>query len=566
MRLERFTVNNYRSITEAEKLDLSEYTVLIGPNNEGKSNILRALVMGMSILERAGVRGWTLGNQSRLLLNHTYSWEDDYPKSLQKRKAQGRTTLRYDFRLDDDEILSFWDEVGSRINGELPIEIQLGKEQSYFRIPKKGPGGEALTAKRNAIAGFIGRRLSVAYVQAQRSAADSQREVDRLVRRALDDLQSRADYREALELIESLQEPILSKLAASLEETLSLFLPDVKRVSIRLDEEDRRRPIRSKIIIDDGDETPLAAKGDGIQSLSTVALVKDVAERLRLSNDIVLAIEEPEAHLHPGAIHQLRAVVEDIATTQQVIVSTHSPLFVNRNTLGSNVLVRDNRARTAESVQEIREILGVRTSDNLHSAAVAVIVEGASDQRILQAIIPTLSQSCARALGSGEMGIQALHGGTNLSYRLGELESGLCIPHAFLDDDQSGRTAVTRALDLGLIRDRDYNLASRQGYRDSEIEDLLSVDVYADHVRREFGVNLRDRSFTSARSKWSERVERSFSRAGKLFDDAAMQRIKTLVATSVEQNPEGALLEPSLGVLQGLVDALEVKLGGVTST
>jgi len=42
MRLIRFSVLNYRSITTAHKIEMSNLTVLVGKNNEGKSNILRA--------------------------------------------------------------------------------------------------------------------------------------------------------------------------------------------------------------------------------------------------------------------------------------------------------------------------------------------------------------------------------------------------------------------------------------------------------------------------------------------------------------------------------------------
>lgn len=56
MRLELFTVKNFRSINKAEKLPLGEFTVLLGPNNEGKSNILQAMVMGMLELSATGTR------------------------------------------------------------------------------------------------------------------------------------------------------------------------------------------------------------------------------------------------------------------------------------------------------------------------------------------------------------------------------------------------------------------------------------------------------------------------------------------------------------------------------
>lgn len=417
-----------------------------------------------------------------------------------------------------------------------------------------------MTAKREPIAKFVGRRLSVAYVQAQRSASDSQREIDRLVRRALEELRDRDDYREALELIESLQQPILDELAASLKLTLARFVPEVRGVSIILDEDDRRRPVRSEVFIDDGNETPLSAKGDGIQSLSTVALVRDAADTLGLSNDVVLAVEEPEAHLHPGAVHQLREVMQEISQTQQVIVSTHSPLFVNRGSLASNVLVQDNKARQAQSLDEIREILGVRTSDNLHSASVVLVVEGESDRRILEYVLRQRSEAVGAALDSGSLGIQVLHGGTNLAYRLGELEAGLCTVHAFVDDDRVGQAAIRKALDLGLLGDRDYSLAKRPGYRESEIEDLIRIEVYAPHVRRTFGVDLTASSFTGARRRWGERVEASCGSAGKLYDDRVEMRLKELVASAVEAFDGDPLLAFAAPVIDATADALSEKV------
>ncbi len=59
MRLEQFSVQNFRSIEKAEKLPLGDFTVLLGPNNEGKSNILQAMVMGMQ--ELSGKRRGTTG-------------------------------------------------------------------------------------------------------------------------------------------------------------------------------------------------------------------------------------------------------------------------------------------------------------------------------------------------------------------------------------------------------------------------------------------------------------------------------------------------------------------------
>lgn len=48
MELVNFSVTNFRSITKAHKVSVSDTTVLIGRNNEGKSNLLRALDVAMT--------------------------------------------------------------------------------------------------------------------------------------------------------------------------------------------------------------------------------------------------------------------------------------------------------------------------------------------------------------------------------------------------------------------------------------------------------------------------------------------------------------------------------------
>ena len=51
MKLVAFTLENYRSIRQSRRLVLGEgVTTLVGPNNEGKSNILRALVAALKII------------------------------------------------------------------------------------------------------------------------------------------------------------------------------------------------------------------------------------------------------------------------------------------------------------------------------------------------------------------------------------------------------------------------------------------------------------------------------------------------------------------------------------
>jgi predicted ATP-dependent endonuclease of OLD family len=55
MKLIAFSVRNHRSIVEAYKLSLGSYTDLVGPNNEGKSNIVKAIALSLAVLTHAEV-------------------------------------------------------------------------------------------------------------------------------------------------------------------------------------------------------------------------------------------------------------------------------------------------------------------------------------------------------------------------------------------------------------------------------------------------------------------------------------------------------------------------------
>lgn len=99
MQLTYFTVSNYRSITNAYKLDLQNMTILIGKNNEGKSNLIKALNLVMEIVRFSG------NFRRRIIPHQLYVWRDDFPVGLQnKTKLKNKSTeFRLDFKLSDED-------------------------------------------------------------------------------------------------------------------------------------------------------------------------------------------------------------------------------------------------------------------------------------------------------------------------------------------------------------------------------------------------------------------------------------------------------------------------------
>lgn len=139
MKLVSFSVTNYRSITTAHKISLGQYTVLLGKNNEGKSNISNALNCAMNIL-------LAHSKMMRARYFREYDWKRDFPMQLQDRKNNLQSRFRLEFVLNENELLEFYSIVGSRLNGTVTIEIIVGpNNKAEIRVPKRGKNATALT-------------------------------------------------------------------------------------------------------------------------------------------------------------------------------------------------------------------------------------------------------------------------------------------------------------------------------------------------------------------------------------------------------------------------------------
>lgn len=139
MKLVNFSVTNYRSITTAHKINLQSLTVLVGKNNEGKSNLLTALNVAMTALMQHGnIRG-RLSLRSRYGLE-LYEWERDFPIQLRSRTSKNglESIFKLEFRLENGELSEFQSETGIRGNEDIPITIKIGQENNIkIEVPKK---------------------------------------------------------------------------------------------------------------------------------------------------------------------------------------------------------------------------------------------------------------------------------------------------------------------------------------------------------------------------------------------------------------------------------------------
>lgn len=89
-------------------------------------------------------------------------------------------------------------------------------------------------------------------------------------------------------------------------------------------------------------------KGSGLQKLGFILLHQKIIEKLPKSKkNIIFCIDEPDAFLHRGLQLKLRDILHDIAGKHQVIVTTHSPEFIDSSSL-KNVILLDQEIGEAK--------------------------------------------------------------------------------------------------------------------------------------------------------------------------------------------------------------------------
>ncbi|UWR45373.1 ATP-dependent nuclease [Phaeobacter inhibens] len=573
MKLVSFSVENFRSITTARKIPLSSYSLLVGANNEGKSNILHALTIAMNALvdwhrqvKRTSDGRVIRSNPTtlrRINRNGGFDWATDYPIGKQaKATKNSKTNIILEFELSEEEIDAFRNDIKSSLNGTLPLLVSFGKNDVEVTVKKPGRGQASLTKKSTRIANFVSERIRFEYIPAIRTAQSAERVISNLVGRELAQLEDNPEYSEALRKIDELQAPIFQILSDTIQTTVSNFLPSVKSVDLKVQKEARYRSLRRdvEIIVDDGQLTPLKRKGDGVQSLVALALMRHASDQNTSNLSTVVAIEEPESHLHPHAVHELRSVIEALSEKNQIVLTSHSPLFVDPRNLKNTVIVRASKAVCATHVQQVREALGVRFSDNLENARVVLLVEGSDDALALHSILRERSDVIDEGIKNGLITIDHLGGASALRSKASFYTVGACMVQCFIDDDAAGRAGAKRAVDDKALKIRDINLCSVPSLEESEIEDLYDKNIYADSFKSQFGVNPKMKVMGKKRQKWSSVVERQFTQSGKPWNDETKLEVKNWMARFAADHPKEIINEALSGPLDSFIETIESKL------
>jgi putative ATP-dependent endonuclease of OLD family len=374
MRIKHVSWTNYRRLPDG-RLTARNHIVLIGPNDTGKSSILRALHLCL---------GMAHGQVAAAITPRDFS--DPSLPLLIKITLDG---------LDDEERAAFPDEITTGPPEVLEMHLEATfdsadldqktvrrffPDSGHTRAPTKEQiraiGFEFVPAARSLIRelGGVGGGTVRSLLSALDLTADAAA------------LQAAADgYRAVLDRSKTLK-GFRGNLADALTGALAAPVRE-EDVRIVTEAEVLQEPLSGvTVTVRDGHhDVPLAEQSDGIRALSLLTLLSMSHKSAK-----IVAIDEPETHLHPTAQRAVAASLQ--SSHSQRVVVTHSPSVVAKlNPLDIVTFGADRRARQLDANAPITDFettvrhWSYRLIEPL-TARHLLLVEGVADRILVEKV------------------------------------------------------------------------------------------------------------------------------------------------------------------------------------
>jgi len=417
IQLTKVRIQHFRGIVDIT-VDLGQNVVLIGENNTGKTSFLHAIQLCLQRVRSA--RGGAFdtydlhfsdrkagpSTAQPIIVTLTFSeqapeqWADDVVQAL-----SGLTS----FDDDDRQVLVV------EVKGE-PNQADGTIETSWKFLDTKGKELNTKEARSRASLSTVQELAPVFYLTALRDAATNFAARGKFWRPFLNeagvDPARRDEISQALQEVNTLvieHHKSLGKVKDRLTGLRDLIASadaadvSIEAVSPRIFDLLSRAQV--SLTAPGGAPVPLERHGDGTQSLA-VLLLFDAFLKAKLeagtsaSATPILALEEPEAHLHPAATRSLYRVLRDL--DGQKLISTHSGDLlaeveighVRRFTRREGQVVVSRVPDGALSPEEVRKFNHHvrRSRGELLFARCWLLVEGETEVTIFDAVSRVMGQ------------------------------------------------------------------------------------------------------------------------------------------------------------------------------
>jgi putative ATP-dependent endonuclease of the OLD family len=446
MYLSRIAVQNFRNFQDLDLVDLPPSLVIAGENNVGKSNLLHALRLVLDPFLPDGARSLKA---------------EDFWRGLDRPFAGHEIAVTVEVRgFDGDETAE--SVLTDFLVGKTPLTARLRylyrprpsarpdapqladtSERDYEFVVDGGPHAVRKTPD-------VRRVISMRTLSALRDVED---DLQTWTKSPLRSLLLRLDVPSArLTGLASamqdasrtlLEEPSVAELEASIRASVKALAGPSFALDVALGVASSRadQVLRSvRLLVDDG--RPLAMTGLGSKDLLFLALLlQDLSQRRASPREAswwVLAVEEPEAHLHP----HLQRVVFDylLHRDESLVLTTHSPQVVSVTPIDSLVFLRRAGGATvaktvhgsgldADDKTDIERYLDAIRSDFLFARGV-ILVEGSGELYL----VPAFAKGMGHNLDELGITVCSVQGTQFQPYRQLLGPAALSIPHVIITD------------------------------------------------------------------------------------------------------------------------------------
>ncbi len=315
-------IENFRSIKSAS-IKFNKINAVIGPNNAGKSNILRAI---------------------DLLLGDKYVTEGSFQDSdFYKHNKENTIRMRIRF---DEPLQSNWNVYGFSLDFDgnecIYSPINMAGEVIDYGYGPSRVKNEMKDEVRLMLLG-VNRLASQQIKTSQwelygRLLKKIERTIDNVKKEQFEkDIERSYNaniYPQVQEFEELLKQHTKELTGLNLDLHLSILDPlwTIKGLRPYLKE------------LEDEVENDVEGVGAGVQSMLAVSIANAYSKIVKKS--VILAIEEPELYLHPHGCRVFYSILKKLADNVQVIYTTHDSYFVNIENYKDIILTRKYRGQT----------------------------------------------------------------------------------------------------------------------------------------------------------------------------------------------------------------------------
>ena len=332
----------------------SGLNIFVGENNTGKSTAFEAIdfVRNSTKKDEGAIKNKDSPAHATVELTFVGGIEQAIDGFSQPNKiavfkryifqnAQGEPTFRISRSTEDIKQVKLWNNTDNSYINESGIDAPVKKLfETNFIWADTNPNDEAAFGA-TTICGNLLREIANGFIETADYAAykDNFNQVFNNPTSGL--------RRDLLLIEQKVQQVFTDQFGAA---TISFHFDELKIDSFFKN---------TTININDGIETPMKEKGNGMQRALALALLQVYAEELtkhpddaNLKKPFFLFIDEPEICLHPKGQEKLFHALLEISKTKQVFLTTHSPYFLASSHLtnvGLHIFGKNGNSSVIES-------------------------------------------------------------------------------------------------------------------------------------------------------------------------------------------------------------------------